>query len=177
MHNNFSIPASTKSFACKPSVFKYQHLTMLAVKLQPEARIFIKQIIRLLIGRLVLLISRTPPHAVAQAVLGKHQRNIFPGRQFESRVNLFHPVVLVERTGFPVGDIPQIRQAAFRERYRLGRPHTFHRLTRITGTANFQQLLHSSTAHIGEQRRGNEPVFRQTDHHLRGLERGIPQLG
>ena len=120
MHNNFSIPASTKSFACKPSVFKYQHLTMLAVKLQPEARIFIKQIIRLLIGRLVLLISRTPPHAVAQAVLGKHQRNIFPGRQFESRVNLFHPMVLVERTGFPVGDIPQIRQAAFRERYRLG---------------------------------------------------------
>lgn len=115
MYNNFSIPASTKSFACKPSVFKYQHLTMLAVKLQPETRIFIKQIIRLLIGRLVLLISRTPPHAVAQAVLGKHQRNIFPGRQFESRVNLFHPVVLVERTGFPVGDIPQIRQAAFRK--------------------------------------------------------------
>ena len=81
---------------------------MLAVELQPEARIFIKQIIRFLVGRLVFLISRTPPHAVAQAVFGKHQRNIFPGRQFKCRVNLFHPVILVERTGFPVGNIPQI---------------------------------------------------------------------
>ena len=86
---------------------------MLAVELQPEARIFIKQIIRFLVGRLVFLISRTPPHAVAQAVFGKHQRNIFPGRQFKCRVDLFHPVILVERTGFPVGNIPQISKLAF----------------------------------------------------------------
>ena len=150
---------------------------MLAVELQPEARIFIKQIIRFLVGRLVFLISRTPPHAVAQAVFGKHQRNIFPGRQFKCRVNLFHPVILVERTGFPVGNIPQISKLAFGERYRHGRLHTFHCLTRIAGTACFQLLLHFSTAHIGKQRRGNEPVFRQTDHHLRCLERRIPQLG
>ena len=110
---------------------------MLAVELQPEARIFIKQIIRFLVGRLVFLISRTPPHAVAQAVFGKHQRNIFPGRQFKCRVDLFHPVILVERTGFPVGNIPQISKLAFGERYRHGRLHTFHCLTRIAGTACF----------------------------------------
>lgn len=80
---------------------------MLAIEPQPEARIFIKQIIRFFVGRLVLLVSRTPTHAVAQAVFGKHQRDIFPGRQFECRVDPFHSVILVEGTGFPVGDIPK----------------------------------------------------------------------
>ena len=59
--------------------------------------------------------KRTPAHAVTQAVLRKHQRDILSGRQLERRIYLTDAVLPVKRLRLPIGNVAQIGQSLFRE--------------------------------------------------------------
>ena len=149
---------------------------MFAIKLQTKTfSVRTDQIVRFLIRRTHFMISGAPSHTISQTVFAEHQHCIVCRNFLKSGSNALHSMILIKRIGPVIHHIAQISKLGCRKR--MMRLRQFVQFTAIIDTTDFQQLLHSSTAHIGKQRRGNEPVFRQTDHHLRCLERRIPQLG
>ena len=115
------------------------HLTVLAVKIQPEfLSIRADQIIRFLIRRTVLLTYRTPAHAESEAVLAEHEYSIGHSFLLECRVYPLHTVLLIEGIGIPVHHIPQIGKFLLRERM-VGywHPSDFLRIADFTGLKQF----------------------------------------